>query len=91
MIDQQLQLKIILEAKLPRRLKSEEGDYLKSFFQQIASHCDESSKEIYFKYSYDYQEQSYILTEEYLFRDKETVLDIKRAITKNYYLKRLKK
>jgi hypothetical protein len=84
-----MQLKEILEAKLPRRLKSEEGDFLKIYFQQITSHCDENSKEIYFKYSYDWQNNSYILTEEYLFRDKETVLDIKRAITKNYYLKKI--
>ncbi|MFO7895970.1 MAG: hypothetical protein R6U84_03470 [Candidatus Cloacimonadales bacterium] len=89
MINPEPKLQMILQRHLPARLPAEEGELLKRYFRQIASRCDENSKEIYFKYAYDWQEQSYILTEEYLFRDQETVLDLKRAITKNFYLRRL--
>lgn len=79
----------ILTGKLPRKLSETEGILLKQYFEQISSHQDKNAKELYFKYTYEVDSENYILTEEYLFRDYETVLDIRRAIARNYYIKKV--
>lgn len=77
----------ILTRKFPCKLKIEEGKFLKKIFEQISMRRHENSKELYYKYIYTWKDHDFVLTEEYLFRDNETVLDIKRSIGQNYYLK----
>lgn len=85
-----MNLKTILAGKNLRKLPNIEGEFLKTNFEFSSQKIVENSKELYFKYQKEFDGNLYILTEEYLFRDNESLLDIKRAIGRNYYLKREK-
>ena len=85
-----MKLSEILASKLPRKLSIAEGEFLKKEFIFIEKKSTENSKELYFRYIKEIQNTKYILTEEYLFRDNETIIDLKRAIAKNFYLRKSK-
>jgi hypothetical protein len=76
--------------KFPCKLPIEEGRILKQDFQQIKKTTPNltNSKSLRFKYWKEIDDADYFLIEEYLFNDRETVLDIRHAITINYYLNR---
>ena len=82
-----MNLKTILAGQLPRLLQKSEGKFLKLQFEFSSKKIVENSKELYFKYQKEFEGCLYILTEEYLFRDHESILDVNRAIAVNYYLK----
>ncbi|HCX73774.1 MAG TPA: hypothetical protein DHM37_08655 [Candidatus Cloacimonas sp.] len=77
--------------KFPYRISSEQADLLKRDFvldvEQIQR--QNNPKTLLYKYFYQYNSENYMLLEEFLFRDNETLLDIKRAIGRNYYLYKL--
>ncbi len=76
--------------KFPCKLSRMEGEILKKHFafQPINTKAQKDKKDISYKYIKEIEGKTYILLEEYLFRDRETFLDIKRAIGINYYLNR---
>ncbi len=51
--------------------------------------CISNTKSIRYKYRKKIAGTDYLLLEEYLFREGDTILDIKHAIAVNYYLNRL--
>jgi len=77
----------ILNMKLPAKIDKDLATKIKEKATLLKTHRDENAKELYFQYSFDYKGKNFILTEEYLFRENESILDIKRAIMKNYYLR----
>ena len=85
MID--IDLDKIFELSLPSKIDKDLAYKIKEKATLLKTHRDENAKELYFQYSFDYKKKHFILTEEYLFRENESILDIKRAIMKNYYLK----
>jgi len=74
--------------KFPCRISEFKAEILKKDFEldenQIQKQKDQ--KNLLYKYFYQYCNEQYMLLEEFLFRDNETFLDIKRAMGKNYYL-----
>jgi len=82
---------IKMKGKFPCKLNKFEGEILKQQFilDENSVHQQKDKKDITYKYSLEIEGVKYTLIEEYLFRDRETILDIKRAIGVNYYLNRL--
>ncbi len=80
-----------MKGKFPCKLNKFEGEILKQQFilDENSVHQQKDKKDITYKYSLEIEGVKYTLIEEYLFRDRETILDIKRAIGVNYYLNRL--
>ena len=74
--------------KFPCKLNKFEGETLKQHFilDENSINKQEDKKDISYKYYQEIEGVKYILIEEYMFRVRETVLDIKRAIGVNYYL-----
>lgn len=74
--------------KFPCRLTKFQANILKRDFilneNEIQKQPDQ--KTLLYKYYYTYNTKQYMLLEEFLFRDNETVIDINRAIGRNYYL-----
>ena len=72
----------------PCKLNRFEGKILKQHFilDENSIHKQEDKKDISYRYFKEINGYKYTLLEEYLFRDREIVLDIKRAIGVNYYL-----
>ncbi|MBN2461165.1 MAG: hypothetical protein JXB60_06110 [Candidatus Cloacimonetes bacterium] len=91
MTDQEVIRKILASKKrFPCRLDNIEGDICKEYFVLDTEHIQNQHhwKELQFRYHGRIDNEEYLLLEEYMFRDNETILDIKRAIGKNYYLSR---
>ena len=82
----------ILKSKksFPCKITNHEGKQLKNYFDlDINSINQQKAKNtIIYKYIKKIENSQYVLIEEYLFREGEIFLDIKRAITTNYYLNR---
>ena len=78
------------QKKFPCKLSRIEGEILKKHFdlQPINTSTQKDIKDIGYRYIKEIEGKTYVLLEEYLFRDRETFLDIKRAIGINYYLNR---
>ena len=74
--------------KFPCKLPSAEGKRLKLVFKQIPQEVPNltNAKSLRFKYKKEFDGAEYFLIEEYLFNDRETILDINHAIIINYYL-----
>jgi len=77
--------------RFPRKLSAAEGRLLKRSFELIVDKAvkDEDAKSLRFYYKKEVKGVIYLLAEEYLFRDRETHLEINRAITVNYYLNKI--
>ena len=73
---------------IPCKLSRFEGEILKQEFilDENSVHKQENKKDISYRYFKEIDGSKYTLVEEYMFRDREIVLDIKRAIGVNYYL-----
>jgi hypothetical protein len=90
MADREIEQVISAINKFPSKITSSDGRKLKKFFEpteQMKTTC-ENIKSLRFKYRKKINDQEYLLLEEYLFNERETILDIKHAITVNYYLNR---
>lgn len=78
------------EDRFPRKITRDEGEYLKKKFDLLPDSPRKNqipgNKSIEYIYKYHLQKHDYFLIEEYLFRDREFFLEIKRAIGKNFYL-----
>lgn len=74
----------------PTKLNKHNGEILQKNFTYITNESDNEkfSKSIKYKYVRKIDNNEYILIVEYLFRDNEVILDIQRAIGKNYYINR---
>jgi len=74
--------------KMPCKLSNLEGRSLKQFFSLIPHEntLEKNVKSLRFRYEMELNKEKYLLLEEYLFREKETHLDLNRAIAINYYL-----
>jgi len=74
--------------KFPCKLNKFEGEILKQHFilDENSVHKQEDKKDVAYTYFKEIEGVKYTLVEEYMFRDREVVLDIKRAIGVNYYL-----
>jgi hypothetical protein len=77
--------------RFPRKLSTAEGKFLKRSFELILDKTvkDIDAKSIRYYYKKEVKGITYLLAEEYLFRDRETHLEINRAITVNYYLNKI--
>ncbi len=75
-------------SSFPVKLSKEEGLILKRAFtlQKENEPQEAFSKSIRHKYVLNSAGRRYILIVEYLFRDNEFILDLKRSIGANYYL-----
>lgn len=74
--------------QFPCKISEEEGMTLKNDFKLLKNSLKKQNVkgDVEFKYYKDIDGKNYILIEEYLFRDGETFLDIKKSIGINYYL-----
>ena len=74
--------------KFPCHISEIKAKTLKYYFKLDEEDIQrqQDQKALLYKYFYQYDNEQYMLLEEFLFRDNETFLDIKRAIGKNYYL-----
>ena len=77
--------------KFPCKLKKEEGRFIKRELikDKELIHDDLGKKDIELKYHGVIGGRKYILVEEYLFRENETLLNIKNSIGVNYYINRI--
>ncbi|KQC11647.1 MAG: hypothetical protein APR54_10670 [Candidatus Cloacimonas sp. SDB] len=77
--------------RFPRKLSTAEGKFLKRSFELILDKTvkDIDAKSLRYYYKKEVKGITYLLAEEYLFRDRETHLDINHAITVNYYLNKI--
>lgn len=79
----------------PCKLSKEEGRVLRDIFQIDDNFTkDRASRghleDIEFRYTYSENRDTYILLEEYLFKENTQILDITQAIGINYYLNKVK-
>lgn len=90
MADQEISKIVSAIEKFPSKITSRDGRILKQSFEQIElfkTNC-ENTKSLRFKYRKIINDEEYLLMEEYLFNERETILELKHAITVNYYLNR---
>jgi len=75
----------------PCKIELREADLLKEHFTLLPSIKKDifNTKTLRYRYQMDYEGFSYILLEEYMFREKETDFELKHAIAINYYLNRI--
>jgi len=74
--------------KFPCLIDNKEAEILKDFFHLDQKKINQQSqvKELHIFYHFVIAKKKYTLLEEYLFRDNETILELNRAIGKNFYL-----
>lgn len=77
--------------KFPCRIAKFKAEILKQDFVLDENEIQQQNnpKTLLYKYFYQHCQEKFVLLEEFMFRDNETFLDIKRAIGKNYYLYRM--
>lgn len=79
---------ILKDKKFPCKLSKADGVILKKQFELDKKSLNNPKDKTNIEYIYykEYNKKKYILVEEYMFRDGETVLEIERSIDVNYYL-----
>jgi hypothetical protein len=73
----------------PCRISRNDGEILKKNFDyhpEVKDNRRKNKSTLEFRYFKEIDGNKYTLLEEYLFRDRETFLDLKRAVGKNFYL-----
>ena len=91
MIEPELSFLEILKRikNFPCKISRTDGEIIKNNFelQPVRKDNDKRNKTVLeFRYFKEINGVKYTLLEEYLFRDRETFLDLKRAVGKNFYL-----
>lgn len=90
MADREIEEVISAINKYPSKIATADGRKLKKIFaavEQVKTTIG-NTKSLRFKYKKKIDDHDYLLLEEYLFNERETILDIKHAIAVNYYLNR---
>ncbi len=79
---------IASKRNFPCVLNKEEGEIIKKEFHSLNSYIDKQKdlKDIELKYTKSINGSTYVLIEEFMFREKESVLDINEILGVNYYL-----
>jgi predicted lipid carrier protein YhbT len=82
---------ILKKENFPCMLRKSEGQTLKKFFDLDQNFLKKRSErnhidDLEFRYIYNENNEKYILIEEYIFKENESVLNIENAIGVNYYL-----
>ncbi len=74
--------------KFPKKLDKHLGELIKEQLSDITPErtVNKSAKTIMYKYRFKLDKISYLFVVEYIFKEYETFLDLKRAIGINYYL-----
>ena len=74
--------------KFPTKLDSHLGELLKEQLIDVEPQrtVNKSSKTIMYKYPFKFANNKYLFIVEYIFKEYETFLDLKRAIGANYYI-----
>jgi hypothetical protein len=74
--------------KFPSKLDSHLGELLKENLsdENATRHVNKDSKTIMYKYPITIDNEKFIFIVEYIFKEYETFLDLKRAIGINYYI-----
>ena len=74
--------------KFPSKLDSHLGELLKENLseEKAVRTVDKNAKTIMYRYPIEIDDKKYIFTVEYIFKEYETFLDLKRAIGINYYI-----
>ena len=74
--------------KFPIKLATIEGELLKEYFDFDKKIINEQNdvKDLKYRYTKEIDGNTYILIEEFMFRDGEAELDIVRSLGSNYYL-----
>lgn len=74
--------------KFPLKIAKEEGELLKEYFEFEKKLLNEQNdvKNLQYRYTKEIDGEMYILLEEFMFRDGDADLDIRRSIGCNYYL-----
>ena len=72
----------------PAKIDTVIGDLIKENLKDMKSVrvLNKSAKTIMYKYFFELKKQNYILIEEYLFKERETNFDLRRAVGKNFYI-----
>ncbi|BDU49974.1 hypothetical protein [Haliovirga abyssi] len=79
---------ILKDKKFPCKISKEDGGILKKQFELDKKSLNNPKDKTDIEYIYykEYNKRKYVLIEEYMFRDGETVLEVERAIDVNYFL-----
>ena len=74
--------------EFPSKIDTIIGELLKENLVEVESVrvLNKSAKTIMYKYFFKLEEINYILIEEYLFKERETNFDLRRAVGKNFYI-----
>ena len=75
-------------SKFPSKLDSHLGELLKDELKNIdpSRTVNKNSKTIMYRYPFQLNDTKYLFIVEYIFKERETFLELKRAIGINYYL-----
>lgn len=76
--------------RFPCKLSTDEGELLKEFFDFDKKVLNEQNdvKDLKYRYKKEIDGDTYIMIEEFMFRDGEAELDVRKSLGSNYYLNR---